>query len=212
MLDPKMEESSIIRRALRAADHAVHRRRHGLPLFGEEVRRVVSSDRRHISCYSLQAPARRRRWRRGGLARAEPVEEGSHLSSAACDLSCSPTRFFGRAARLRDDGCLVMLMLSSVTGCSPGPGRLSDGRSDEAGTRRCRGVPQASMGQARRLDWLQSGLELFFSALQSARSARINRADPTAATLYAAPAPDTARSQQPRCRRASSSARAVRQS
>ena len=80
VLDPKVEESSIIRRALRPADDAVHRRRHGLPLLGEEVRRVVSSDCCHISCYALQAPARRRR-RRGGLARAaEPVEEGSHLA------------------------------------------------------------------------------------------------------------------------------------
>ena len=81
VLDAEMEEAAVVGRALRAADHAVHRRRHGFSLFGEEVRRVVSSDCCHISCYSLQAPARRRR-RGGGLARAEPVEEGGHLSLA----------------------------------------------------------------------------------------------------------------------------------
>ena len=79
VLDAEMEEAAVVGRALRAADHAVHRRRHGFSLFGEEVRRVVSSDCCHISCYSLQAPARRRR-RRGGLARAEPVEERGHLA------------------------------------------------------------------------------------------------------------------------------------
>ena len=79
VLDAEMEEAAVVGRALRAADHAVHRRRHGFSLFGEEVRRVVSSDCCHISGYSLQAPPRRR-GRRGGLARAEPVEEGSHLA------------------------------------------------------------------------------------------------------------------------------------
>ena len=121
VLHPKMEEAAVVGRALGPADDAVHRRRHGFSLFGEEARRVVASDRRHISCYSLEAAAGRR-CRRGGLAPAEPVEEGSHLSSAACDLSCSPTSFFGRAARLCADGCLVMLDALPCLRCSPGSG------------------------------------------------------------------------------------------
>ena len=79
VLDPKMEESSIIRRALGTADDAVHRRRHGLPLFGEEVRRVVASDRGDVARDALEAPAGRRRLFLG-LAGAEPVEERGHLA------------------------------------------------------------------------------------------------------------------------------------
>ena len=169
-----MKQAAVVRRALRATDHTIHRRRHGLALLREEVRRVVASDRGHISCYSLQAPPGRRR-RRGGLARAEPVEERGHLA-------------------LRE----AVNMLSGLETALRVGRRLTDGRSDQAGTRRCRGVPQAVNGsQARPGSWLRRSW--LASALHAARFRIVGPATDTdtvgAIAAYAAPAPNIARNQ-----------------
>ena len=79
VLHPKMEEAAEIRRALGAADHAVHGGRHGLALLREQVRGVVSSHGGDVARHPLEAPSGRRcacRW----LAGSEPVEERGHPS------------------------------------------------------------------------------------------------------------------------------------